>query len=124
MKVYKSIYRSFSFALNVNGVRKRVEFEDKGKPYCYGVAYVFDEDLADAIEHCDYYGDIITLLHDDTPKKEEPAHIFAAEFPEVKRTQEANKILVNEYGVDKETLNSKEDAKAAALRLNINFPNL
>jgi hypothetical protein len=59
-------------------------------------------------------------------KKEEPKveRVYNKVYADVKRTQEANKILVEEYGFEKEQLKSKADALNAADKLNIHFPNL
>jgi len=128
MKVYKSNLRSYGFCVKVNGVRKRIHFEDLGDPYFYGVFRCFDNKLAEAIEKYPTFGKTFFLMEDDCAKKTESAEVeepkFAAVYEDVKRTQEANKILVNEYGIEKSQLSSKEDALRIAKELNINFPNL
>ena len=124
MKFYTCTQPNYPIMIMKGGHVKQIIFSAVPGPIRIGHYATNDEDEIKAIESHRAFGKYIFIKEDDKPKAEEPQHIYAAEFPEVKRTQEANKILVNEYGVDKETLTSKDAAKAAAEKLNINFPNL
>lgn len=100
-----------------------VTFRDKGAAYGYGVYVCTDPKIAACIEAHPDYGSIITK--EETEEVVEKVETeYKAVYPDAKRTQEANRILVNEYGYDKEKLKSKEDALKAAEELNISFPNL
>jgi len=124
MKIYKSEIRSAIYHVKANGIDVKVKFYDKGEPYCYGVYRCNDKDVCKAIEALPDFGNVISILKEE--KEEEPAvaKTYDKVYADVKRTQDANKILVSEYGIDKATLNSKADALNAAEKLNISFPNL
>lgn len=125
MKIYKCDFRGYAFTVRPEGgSRTRVVFEDTGAPYYYGRYYCTDEKVAKAIEAREEFGNTIHILEEDTPVETEKPHEYEAVYDAVKRTQEANKILVAEYGIDKDKLTSKEDALRYAKELNIYFPNL
>lgn len=112
--------------VRVNGTTVYVRFRDMGKRINRGVYVTNDIAVANALEsHPDFdkYFFLESGTIEDT-KSEPQQHIYDKEYPDVHRTQEANKILINEYGVSKDELNSKEEALHIAEKLNILFPNL
>lgn len=126
MKRYISTEREKLATIRVNGKTVYVRFRDMGKRLNRGVYVTNNADIADALEKDPNFGKYFFLesgtieTGEDVPQQ----HIYDKEYPDVRRTQEANKILINEYGVSKEELNSKEDALHIAEKLNILFPNL
>lgn len=100
-----------------------ISFTPKGAPDFYGYYYTSDEAEIQALREHPYFGSIITLPEEEEevvePKKE-----YKATYEEVKRTQDANKVLIEKYGIAKEQLKSKADAVRIAEELNISFPNL
>jgi hypothetical protein len=123
MKMFISSILNYSLSIVVNGATRRVRFVSKGRPYHYGYFVTADNELIEALKKHPNYGVLFSLKEEDNVK-EAPQREYAAVYENVKRTQEANKILVEEYGLDKEQLKSKADALAAADKLNIHFPNL
>ena len=82
--------------------------------------------MAEAVRKHPHFGRSITERQappeeDGQPKDERR---YAAIYPGVTRTQEANRILTEQYAVPRESLKSKADALREADRLNVSFPNL
>jgi hypothetical protein len=114
---------NYSLSIVVNGATRRVRFVSKGRPFHYGYFVTSDKELIEALKKHPNYGVLFSLKEEDNVE-ETPQREYAAVYENVKRTQEANKILVEEYDVPKENLKSKEDALKVADELNISFPNL
>jgi hypothetical protein len=123
MKMFISSILNYSLSIVVNGATRRVRFVSKGRPFHYGYFVTADEELIEALKKHPNYGVLFSLKEEDNVE-ETPQREYAAVYENVKRTQEANKILVDEYNVPKENLKSKEDALKVADELNISFPNL
>lgn len=123
MKMFISSILNYSLSIVVNGATRRVRFVSKGRPFHYGYFVTADEELVEALKKHPNYGVLFSLKEEDNVQ-ETPQREYAAVYENVKRTQEANKILVDEYNVPKEKLKSKEDAFKVADELNISFPNL
>ena len=124
MKKYLSIERVKTIFIPVAGEMYSVRFRDMGQKANCGVFVTNDKNVADALERHPDFNKYFFIESGDVEEEPKPARIFDKEYPDVHRTQEANKVLVSEYGIDKETLKSKEDALFAAEKLNISFPNL
>lgn len=123
MKMFISSILNYSLSIVVNGATRRVRFVSKGRPFHYGYFVTADKELIEALKKHPNYGVLFSLKEEDNVE-ETPQREYAAVYENVKRTQEANKILVEEYDVPKENLKSKEDALKVADELNISFPNL
>lgn len=123
MRMFISSILNYSLSIVVNGATRRVRFVSKGRPFHYGYFVTADAELIEALKKHPNYGKIFTLKEEDHAE-EQPQREYAAVYENVKRTQEANKILVETYEVPKENLKSKEDALKVAEELNISFPNL
>ncbi len=123
MKMFISSILNYSLSILVDGAVRRVMFTNKGKPFNYGYYVTSDERLIDALKQHPNYNKVFSLREEDK-RSEEPKKEYAAVYENVKRTQEANKILEDIYNVPKSSLKSKEDALKAAEDLNISFPNL
>jgi hypothetical protein len=123
MKMFISSILNYSLSIVVNGATRRVRFVSKGRPFHYGYFVTADNELIEALKKHPNYGVLFSLKEEDNVE-ETPQREYAAVYENVKRTQEANKILVEEYEVPKENLKSKEDALKVADELNISFPNL
>lgn len=125
MIVFKSKIRNYCTSIRVNGSTVRVAFKDRGMFDMYGYYFCTSKKIADVLRQHPSFGDIFfcesTAKEQKSPK---PAHVYAAVYPDVTRTQEANRVLSEKYGVDKELLKSKADALVQAETLNIAFPNL
>ena len=100
-----------------------MRFVSKGRPFHYGYFVTNDKELIEALKKHPNYGKIFQL-QDEEEKEETPKREYAAVYENVKRTQEANKILMENYDISKEKLQSKADALKIADELNISFPNL
>lgn len=124
MKRYLSTERIKVLSLRVGGALRTVRFHDMGAHRNCGVYVTNDASVAAAIEAHPDYGRYFYLESGTIESEVVPARVYDKVYEEVRRTQEANKVLVQEYGIDKEVLKSKEDALHAADKLNIGFPNL
>lgn len=129
MKTYISTGRSFSLFLTINGRTELVRFRDMGPVERCGKLSTGNEALIKALEAHPFFGTRYKLAPGFNPGEEVAAvpkevHAYAAEYPDVKTSQKAKQILTKEYGVDKDTLSSRQTIMAAAAKLNINFPNL
>ena len=123
MKMFISSILNYSLSIVVNGATRRVRFVSKGRPFHYGYFVTADKELIEALKKHPNYGVLFSLKEEDDVE-ETPQREYVAVYENVKRTQEANKILVEKYNVPKENLKSKEDALKVADELNISFPNL
>ncbi len=110
----------------VDGKAVYVRFRDMGKRINRGVYVTNDLQIANALEQHPDFNKYFFLESGtiENTNGEPQKHIYDKEYPDVHRTQEANKILIGEYGVSKDELNSKDDALRIAEKLNILFPNL
>lgn len=126
MIIFKSGIERLSMTVVLkDGRHEFVSFEPNGYPETHGEYYCYDNEVAEAIKKLPEFGTVITVEGDESViEPEVEVAQYVAEYPDVKRTQDANKILVNEYGVDRATLSSREEALEAAKLLHINFPNL
>lgn len=111
-------------SLPMGGGTRVVRFRDMGAHANCGVYVTGDAAVAAAIESHPDYGRYFYLESGTIEEASVPARVYDKVYEEVRRTQEANKVLVQEYGIDKEVLKSKEDALRVADGLNISFPNL
>lgn len=123
MTIFISSILNYSTSMVVDGATYHISFTNRGKPYNYGYYVCSNDRLAEALQKHPDYGKYFRLQDE---QKEEPKveRVYNKVYADVKRTQEANKILVEEYGFEKEQLKSKADALNAADKLNIHFPNL
>ncbi len=112
--------------VRINGTTVYIRFRDMGKRINRGVYVTNDSAIATALENHPDFNKYFFLESGsiETTESKPQEHIYDKEYPDVHRTQEANKILMNEYGVSKDELNAKEDALRIAEKLNISFPNL
>lgn len=124
MIVFKSKIRNYSTFVKVDGATRRISFRDRGLLDSFGYYICTSDAVASALRKHPAYGDIILCADEDKPAEEAPARVYDAVYPDVRRTQEANTVLQETYGVDKELLKSKADALKKADELNIAFPNL
>lgn len=124
MKKYLSTERVKTIFIPVAGEMYSVRFRDMGQKANCGVFVTNDKNVADVLERHPDFNKYFFLESGEVAEEPKPEHVFDKEYPDVHRTQEANKVLVSEYGIDKETLKSKEDALFVASKLNISFPNL
>jgi len=125
MARFISPLRNLIVYVNVNGKDKMIHFDNNHKSWQREGSFVTtNPELIEAIRKNHQFGKLFNeeKSEEDTEVVEEKK--LDRQYPNVTRTQEANKVLVNEYGIDKETLKSKQDALDAAVRLNISFPNL
>lgn len=122
MKYFISKVLRYSTSVIVDGASCRVQFLYKGRPFQYGYYACTNDKIAEALKKHPSYGKTFFLKDEEEPVKE--AKEYNATYEEVSRTQSANKILVEVYGIDKDRLKSKEDALKVAEELNISFPNL
>lgn len=126
MYTFHSTIRNYLTWVSVGGRSVRVRFADTGGGIPFGVFRTADARVAEAIRKHPHFGRSITEQQappeeDEQPKDERQ---YAAIYPGVTRTQEANRILSEQYAVSRDTLKSKADALREADRLNISFPNL
>lgn len=124
MIVFKSKIRNYCTSIRINGETRRIAFRDRSNNDSHGYYLCTSDDVARALRQHPAYGSIITCKQETPAAEPAPAREYAATYTDVKRTQDANKVLVETYGVDKELLKSKADALQQAERLNISFPNL
>ncbi|MBO7234105.1 MAG: hypothetical protein J6V13_03855 [Paludibacteraceae bacterium] len=122
--IFTAYPKRYSYDVNVKGRSVNIRFRDRGSIYKTGIYTTTDSEIATAIRKSDVFG---TVVHEEVDRivvDYKPKVDYVAEYAEVTRTQDANKILVEKYGVDKSTLRSRQDALRKAEELNINFPNL
>lgn len=127
----RSKCQSLNIAVRVDDITVRIQFTPKGTPYMYGYYYCKDDKVFEAIKATPEYksGMIYPETDPNAPQTESkkettPTREYAATFPGIKRTQEAKKILVEQYHIAAESITKKEDAINAADKLNISFPDL
>lgn len=126
MKEYHSPLQNFTTFVNVNGHIKTVKFtkESNGLGSSYTTSNEF---IQKALEASSDFGTAYKLVA-NAKKKEEQSSTptrkeYAAEY-KAKTVQKAASILVEEYNIPIEKINSKADVLAFAVELNIHFPNL
>lgn len=124
MIVFKSKIRNYCTSLRINGETKRIAFRDRSNTDSHGYYLCISDEVARALRKHPSFGSVITCEQEESADRPSPVKEYAATYSDVKRTQEANKVLTETYGVDKELLKSKADALQQAERLNIYFPNL
>ena len=122
MTIFISKIQQYSTCIVMDGATYRIEFTAKGKPYLYGYYVCHNDKLADALKKHPMYGEIFEAQEEQ--KQVESKKEYKAVYEDVTRTQAANKILVETYGVDKDKLKSKDDALRIADELLVSFPNL
>ena len=122
MTTFISKIQQYSTCIVMDGATYRIEFTAKGRPYLYGYYVCHNDKLAEALKKHPAYGTIFKEQEEE--KSVESKKEYKAVYEEVTRTQAANKILAEEYGINKDRLKSKEDALRIAGELNISFPNL
>ena len=123
MTIFISNILSYSTCMVVDGATYHISFVNRGRPYNFGYYVCTNDKLAAALKHHPEYGKIFYAQEEEQEAVVEE-RVYNKVYEDVKRTQEANKILVEEYGLEKDQLKSKADALAAADKLNISFPNL
>ena len=122
MRIFISKIQQYSTCIVMDGATYRIEFTAKGRPYLYGYYVCHNDKLADALKKHPKYGEIFEAQEEQ--KQVESKKEYKAVYEDVTRTQAANKILVETYGVDKDKLKSKDDALRIADELLVSFPNL
>lgn len=123
MVTFISNILNYSTSMKIDGATRYISFINRGKPYNYGYFNCYDDKLADALKkHPDYNRVFHIKEEEEKPIVEEVE--YDAVYEDIKRTQEANKLLVEKYNVNKESLKSKANALETAKKLNISFPNL
>lgn len=122
MTIFISKIQQYSTCIILDGSTYRIEFTAKGRPYHYGYYVCKSDKLAEALKKHPAYGDIFKEQVEE--ENEELKKEYKAVYEDVTRTQSANKILVETYGIDKDKLKSKEDALRIAEELLVSFPNL
>lgn len=124
----------FSGIFNIEGKRVRIRFEGGGA-HAKGMYTTNDEKIQEAIESSDQFQrKIITIERYYSPKEEKvskkieiveasPVQGFKI-YKDVEKVQEAANILKLEYGLDHNSVKSREKVLAEAQRLNLKFPKL
>lgn len=123
---FKSTVKSYTVFVTLDdNTSRKVSFSQFSNMQNYGMYYCHNDKIAEGIRKLPTFGSIITEI-EEKAKDVQASNVrqYQATYPDVRRTQEANKVLVNKYGVDETTLRTKADAVAAAEKLNICFPNL
>lgn len=108
----------------VNGRIVTIKFTERTQSDSYGFYFTTSEAVAKAIKKHPDYGKSFEEVPSIAKPKVEKVVKPDAVYEEVKTTQQAQKILVDKYGIDGSLINSKTDAKRYAKELNISFPNL
>jgi hypothetical protein len=124
MAIFYSTIPNLSTFTQVDGVKYRIKFIPRSKPYNNGILATSDKDLIAAIRKHPYFGTVFTELKEDIPAPAEEKKEYSAIYEDVTKSQEARELLVNKYGVNADTLKNKAAIKQAAEELNILFPNL
>lgn len=123
MVTFISNILNYSTSMKIDGATRYISFINRGKPYNYGYFICYDDKLAEALKKHPDYGNMFHIKEEERKPVVEEVK-YDAVYEDVKRTQEANKLLIERYQVDKESLKSKANALEAAKKLNISFPNL
>lgn len=117
--------KSLCFTLQAKGRDHYISFVPKGKPWTHGYSNISDPDVIEAIKKHPMFGSVITIEESEKPQEEKAEKVPTAVFENVKKTQDAKKILKAEpYNIDETKIINKEDALRFADELNISFPNL
>lgn len=126
MYIFKCYGRELTLFFKINNHIKSVHFTDMGTTSKEGVFSTDSEALANAMLKSKQSGRLYYLASGekkesapDAPKVEP-----VATYPEVKRVQDAIKILVEKYEIEEDTISNKSDVKRIAHSLNISFPSL
>lgn len=101
-----------------------VKFSARTKSDAYGLYSTNNNAVVAALKKHPDFGKGFELVE---PKKAPAAKAKAkpkAIYEDVKTTQQAQKVLAEQYGVNPDDVATKEDAKRFAKELNISFPNL
>lgn len=123
MAVFISSAQSFLTYIEVDGEYVAVRFRERGVPYNTGMFTTSNEKIAEAIRKSSYFGrSIKEIVEEKKEKKEEKVYDFT--YPDVTRTQDANRILSEKHGVDTSELKTKALTLKKAEEINVSFPNL
>ena len=124
MKTYFSKGRNYIANVNVNGKPVFVKFRDMGQYLNRGVFSTNDPDLAKALESSPRFnecffldGGKIEVIEETKPRKYDYTY-------QVKRTQDAIRILVECHNIEQGTIKTRQEVLEKADELNIAFPNL
>lgn len=126
MYIFKCYGRELTLFFEINKHTRSVHFTDMGTTSKEGVFSTDSEALASAMLKSKQCGRLYYLA---SGKKKESAPDSPnvepiATYPEVKRVQDAIKILVEKYEIEEDTISNKSDVKRIARSLNISFPGL
>ena len=123
MERFRTRQSNLTTFLIVNGRLATIQFSTRGTSDDYGYYTAYNPAIGAALRKHPQYGSLFEL-------EQEEKHIEtviippSAVYEKVKNTQQAQKILVEVYNIDKSKINSKSDAQRFAKELNISFPNL
>ena len=123
MALFHSTIPALTIAMRIDGYTRYYSFTPKGRPYSYGYLYVHNPHEVSALKKHPYFGSIITIEEGDVAEDKADL-VVKREYLWVTKTQDAKKVLKEEYHYDVETIRSKEQARAIADELNVSFPNL
>lgn len=126
MAIFYSKIPGLSTSMRIDGAVYRIKFVPREKPFNdTGLLAIGDPVVVKAIRKHPYFGTVITELEEPSQKQETvKKREYAAVYPDVKGSQQAIAILVENHGVDASTLKGKAAIKEAAEKLNVSFPNL
>ena len=127
LKIYRS-HGPLSSFVKVGSQAHSVTFHDTGERNNTCEFRTSSEALQNALEHSPSFNRSFFLHMEQKEETEVSAkkqvHKYDAEYPEVKKIQDAIKVLTEKYGVVDEQFGSKKDVLRKASELNISFPNL
>lgn len=124
MKTYFSKGRNYIANVNVNGKPVFVKFRDMGQYLNRGVFSTNDPDLAKALESSPRFNECFFLDGGKIEVIEEPKPRKYDYTYQVKRTQDAIRILVECHNIEQGTIKTRQEVLEKADELNIAFPNL
>lgn len=119
---YLSNIKRLSISVKVGDNKERKISFEPIPASCYGHFYTNNQEICDALEKHPKNGILFFAEKKATIEKKEVANI--KEYPDITRTQEVIKVLVEKYGVENGTIKTRVEALKKAALLNISFPNL
>lgn len=127
MKTYIAAGREYIVFVKVLGKNRMISFRELSEPNCHRCSYTTNSPIiAEALEAHSDFNKFFWLVEGEIEKEEEaPApRVYDKVYDQIHRTQDAKKILEEEYNILRETVKGKADVLAIADELNISFPNL
>lgn len=111
--------------VRVKGTLVTVKFSARTKSDAYGLYSTNNNAVVAALKKHPDFGKGFELVASATKAPAAKAQAKPkAIYEDVKNTQQAQKVLAEQYGVNPDSVATKEDAKRFAKELNISFPNL